>query len=243
MGFRIHRLRAFTLGAVVTAVSIAVPAALVAATLPDARAGDASLASFESRLPPAELADADPDASAFTVALPAEDPGWSAGPAIDTPRVEHTRADPPAMRQLRAVKAPRPRPAYATSSAASGVRALIVQIALAQRNDRYVAGGTGPDTFDCSGLVRYAYAAAGVSGRLGGGHSARAMLEWGRSQGLASRSNPRPGDVVIWGEGSHAGIYIGGGRVISALNARQGIRVTGLHALGASFTAFIHTRA
>jgi cell wall-associated NlpC family hydrolase len=68
------------------------------------------------------------------------------------------------------------------------------------------------------------------------------MYAWGKANGLTSRSNPRIGDVVIWGSGSHAGIYIGSGRVISALNSRQGIRITGLHALGAPFTTFIHTR-
>jgi cell wall-associated NlpC family hydrolase len=68
------------------------------------------------------------------------------------------------------------------------------------------------------------------------------MLYWARIHHRASRSNPQVGDVVIYGNGSHAGIYIGGGRVISALNPRQGIRVTRLHALGAPFTTFIHTR-
>jgi len=77
---------------------------------------------------------------------------------------------------------------------------------------------------------------------LGGGHSARGMLYWGRIHGRTSRSNPRVGDVVIYGNGSHAGIYIGNGRVISALNRRLGIRVTRLHALTVSFTTFIHTK-
>ena len=105
-----------------------------------------------------------------------------------------------------------------------------------------MSGGTGPNSFDCSGLVRYAYANAGVSGKLGGGHSASAMLAWGRANGLTSRSGGRPGDVAIYGNGSHAAIYLGGGRVVSALNPSQGIRITGLNALGASFTTFIHTR-
>ena len=47
---------------------------------------------------------------------------------------------------------------------------------------------------------------------------------------------------MIYGNGSHAAIYIGKGRVISALNPRQGIRITRLHALRAPFTTFIHTR-
>jgi cell wall-associated NlpC family hydrolase len=68
------------------------------------------------------------------------------------------------------------------------------------------------------------------------------MLAWGRSHGLTSRTGGRPGDVAIYGNGSHAAIYIGNGKIVSALNPSQGIRVTGLNALGASFTTFIHTR-
>jgi cell wall-associated NlpC family hydrolase len=149
---------------------------------------------------------------------------------------------------------PKPKPAATASSSSSSssrvtfaggssaARNRVVQIALNQLNDRYVAGGTGPSSFDCSGLVRYAYNQAGVGGALGGGHSASAMLAWGRSMGLTSRTNGRVGDVVIYGNGSHAGIYIGNGRIVSALNPSQGIRVTGLYALGAPFTTFIHTR-
>ncbi len=118
----------------------------------------------------------------------------------------------------------------------------VVKIALAQRGKRYVRGASGPRAFDCSGLVRYAYRKAGVSSRLGGGHSARAMLRWARVHHRASRSHPRVGDVVIYGGGTHAAIYIGHGKVISALNPRQGIRVTSLRALRAPFTTFIHTR-
>jgi cell wall-associated NlpC family hydrolase len=116
------------------------------------------------------------------------------------------------------------------------------KIALRQRWDRYVPGADGPNAFDCSGLVRYAYRKAGVGKKLGGGHSARGMLYWGRLKGLTSRRNPQVGDVAIWGNGRHAGIYIGKGYVISALNPRQDIRVTRLHALTDPFTTFIHTR-
>lgn len=119
---------------------------------------------------------------------------------------------------------------------------LVKKIALRQRGDRYVRGAAGPGAFDCSGLVRYAYKMAGVGRKLGGGRSARAMLRWGRMKGLTSRHNPQIGDVAIWGNGRHAGIYIGRGYVISALNPRQDIRITRLHALGDPFTTFIHTR-
>jgi len=120
--------------------------------------------------------------------------------------------------------------------------ARVVRIALAQRGKRYSRGSVGPRAFDCSGLVRYAYRRGGVSSHIGGGQSARTMLRWGRIHHLTSRSNPRVGDIVIYGNGTHAAIYIGHGRVISALNRRQGIRISGLHALRAPFTTFIHTR-
>ncbi len=135
--------------------------------------------------------------------------------------------------------------APAPASAATDVPntgARVARIALNQRGDQYVFGGIGPSTFDCSGLVLYAYRKAGVGNKIGGGHSARGMYLWGRSHGLTSRSHPRVGDVVIYGRGSHAGIYIGNGRVVHALNRRVDIVVTSLHGLTTPFTTFIHTR-
>ena len=85
-------------------------------------------------------------------------------------------------------------------------RPRIVRVALNQRGDPYRSGATGPNAFDCSGLVRFAYERAHVGRRLGGGHSARAMYLWGRSHGLTSRRHPRIGDVVVYGRGSHVGI-------------------------------------
>ena len=120
--------------------------------------------------------------------------------------------------------------------------ARVARIALNQRGDQYMFGGIGPSRFDCSGLVLYAYRKAGVGSRIGGGHSARGMYLWGKSHGLTSRTHPRVGDVVIYGRGSHAGIYIGNGRVVHALNRRVDIVVTSLHGITSPFTTFIHTR-
>ncbi len=183
---------------------------------------------------PAPVAAADPSpAPAADPPAPAADP--SPAPAAD-----------PTPAPADAVSTPTP-PAPATATVAAtarpNLRARIVRIAKAQRGDRYVRGATGPRAFDCSGLVRYSYRKAGASRYLGGGHSARAMLVWGRRHNLTGRHHPRVGDVVIYGNGTHAAIYIGHGRVISALNPRQGIRITRLHALSARFTTFIHTHA
>ncbi len=124
---------------------------------------------------------------------------------------------------------------------APSVAARVVRIAEAQRGKRYAYGASGPSAFDCSGLVRFAYSRAGLGSRLGGGHSGYAMYTWAVAHHKFSRSNPQVGDVVVYGRGTHVGIYIGRGLVVSALNPRQGIRVTGLHALGQSVTGFIHT--
>jgi len=135
-------------------------------------------------------------------------------------------------------------PAVAAASSSTSISTAagnVVRIAEAQRGKRYAYGAAGPSAFDCSGLVRYAYARAGVSGHLGGGHSGFGMLAWARAHHKFSKSNPQIGDVVIYGNGNHAAIYIGNGRVISALNPSQGIRITGLHALGQSVTGYIHT--
>jgi cell wall-associated NlpC family hydrolase len=123
----------------------------------------------------------------------------------------------------------------------AGKLQLVAKIAISKLRGRYVFGAAGPRAFDCSGLVRYAYKKAGISSRIGGGHSARAMLIWGRIHHLTSRKNPQVGDVAVWGNGSHVGIYIGGGRVVSALNPRAGIRITRVNALTTAFTTYIHT--
>lgn len=162
--------------------------------------------------------------------------------AISAP-VAATGPIPPAPTPTAAVS-PSPSPSSTPAPAPAAkpdLGARVARIALAQRSKRYVFGAVGPWAFDCSGLVRYSYRRAGVTRYLGG-LSARGIYLWARMRGLISRSNPRVGDVVVYGRGSHVAIYIGHGRVISALNPRQGIRITALRAVGVPFTGFIHPR-
>jgi hypothetical protein len=81
----------------------------------------------------------------------------------------------------------------------------------------------------------------GALGAGGGGRirPARALYQWYRSRGLASRSKPKPGDLVVWGGGTHIGIYIGRGKAISTLT--NGVRVHGVTAVRARFTSYLHT--
>ncbi len=221
MGSHDNGLRAIALATLIAFAGVAAQTGPVAATDPAPAPSPTPIAAPDPTPTPtpAPIAATDPAPAPVAATDPA--PAPVAPPEVATqPATTATPAPPAATRDL---------------------GALVVRIALAQRHKRYVRGAAGPRAFDCSGLVRYAYRLAGVSNRLGGGHSARGMLRWARRHHLASRSHPRVGDVVIYGNGTHAAIYIGHGRVISALNPRQGIRVTALHALRAPVTAFIHT--
>ena len=69
--------------------------------------------------------------------------------------------------------------------------------------------------------------------------SARSIYLYFKNRGRASRTNPKVGDLVIWGYGTHIGIYIGNGKAVSTL--RNGVRIHGVFAVTARFTAYLHT--
>ncbi|MFE4589170.1 C40 family peptidase [Streptomyces laurentii] len=105
-----------------------------------------------------------------------------------------------------------------SSQAATGTAASIVAFARAQVGDAYVPGGTGPNSWDCSGLVQAAYRQAGID--LPRVSSAQSM------KGTAvSLSNLQPGDILYWGGRSssyHVAIYVGGGKFVGAQNSSTG---------------------
>jgi len=241
---RTHGLRAFALATLVAIAGMSAQTASAAAADPAPGIAPAELAT------PTPAASPDPSATIDPAASPTPDPAPTASPdpaPTATPDPAPTATPDPAATPTPAptAVAPAPTPTQAPVATKAPTRVSrgpkVVRIAIAQRHDRYAFGAMGPNAFDCSGLVRYAYRKAGVSGKLGGGHSAQAMLAWGRRHHLTSKVHPKVGDVVIYGNGSHAGIYIGHGLVISALNPRLGIRVTRLRGLTTPFTTFIHT--
>lgn len=93
---------------------------------------------------------------------------------------------------------------------ASGRAALAVAAARSVLGAPYVWGATGPRSFDCSGLMQYAYGRAGVALP----RTSQEQLHAGRHVPL---SQARPGDLVIYrSDASHVAMYVGGGRVIHA---------------------------
>lgn len=82
----------------------------------------------------------------------------------------------------------------------------------------YVWGANGPSGFDCSGLMQWAYAQAGVS-----------LPRTSQAQRYAGRMVPlsqaRPGDLVAYrADAGHIGMYVGNGQVIHAPHPGARIR-------------------
>jgi len=97
---------------------------------------------------------------------------------------------------------------------------VAVQTALAQLGKPYRWGGSGPGSFDCSGLVVYSYRAAGVTDLP---HSSGAL--YGATARI-SRSELRPGDLVFYHSPiSHVAIYMGDGKVVEAPNSGNDVRI------------------
>ncbi|MCL3818438.1 C40 family peptidase [Aeromicrobium wangtongii] len=104
---------------------------------------------------------------------------------------------------------------------AGGRAKAALAFAMSQIGDPYVYGGTGPNGWDCSGLVMKSWAAAGVSiPRVVG------------PQIAAGRAVPmdqlQPGDIVAYGDMSHDGLYLGNGRVVHAPRPGKTVEITSL---------------
>jgi cell wall-associated NlpC family hydrolase len=90
----------------------------------------------------------------------------------------------------------------------------VVAFANDQVGKRYCWGGVGPSCFDCSGLVRTAWAHAGVALP----HSSEALESTLPEVFL---SEVRAGDILWWP--GHVAIYAGNGVTIEALDSRRGV--------------------
>ncbi|AXE85337.1 C40 family peptidase [Streptomyces sp. Go-475] len=101
-------------------------------------------------------------------------------------------------------------PDLGSATAASGRGAAAVAAARSALGRPYVWGANGPTGFDCSGLMQWSYAQAGVS-----------LPRTSQAQRFAGRQVPlseaRPGDLVVYrSDASHVGMYMGNGQVIHA---------------------------
>jgi cell wall-associated NlpC family hydrolase len=104
---------------------------------------------------------------------------------------------------------------YAAQGSSNAV-ATAIAFARAQTGKPYQWGAAGPDSYDCSGLVYAAYAAAGI-------HIARTTYQWSQDGPVIPLNQIQPGDL-LFSAGSdgtpanpgHVVMYLGGGQVIQA---------------------------
>ncbi|MDQ3158060.1 MAG: NlpC/P60 family protein [Actinomycetota bacterium] len=104
---------------------------------------------------------------------------------------------------------------------ASGRAKQALDFALGQLGDPYSYGGTGPNSWDCSGLMMKSYAAAGASIPRVVGPQYNAVKH-------VSMSELQPGDLVFYGDMSHNGMYVGRGKVVHAPRPGKSVEITSL---------------
>ena len=127
-----------------------------------------------------------------------------------------------------AVSSSRPRAEPATHQALfKGDRDQIVMTAVAQVGKPYRYGGNGPDAFDCSGLVRYAYG-------VGGAKTARTTATLYNSGHVIAVEDAKPGDLMFYrldssrSGPSHVVFYLGDQQGIHAPSSGGAIRAVRL---------------
>jgi cell wall-associated NlpC family hydrolase len=106
--------------------------------------------------------------------------------------------------------APQPGSAPVAYTGPTGTQAdKAVAFAYAQLGKPYVYGATGPSSYDCSGLVQAAWAAAGVA-------IPRTTFEDWDSLPHIPVSQMVPGDLIIYDGEGHVAMYVGNGYIIDA---------------------------
>ncbi len=157
-------------------------------------------------------------AAAAVLALrPAAPPADPTGPVA----APATSPAPPAP----AVTAPvvsRPVVPVAASRAAAPAarRASATQKALGKVGAQYRYGAAGPNAFDCSGLVTWAFRGSGTS-------LPRTSKALSRSGTPVSKGALQAGDLVFfYGGPSHVGIYVGNGKIVHASNRKSPVKVS-----------------
>lgn len=99
--------------------------------------------------------------------------------------------------------------ALSAALSAGGDRATIVQTALQYMGDPYVEGGASHEGIDCSGLTMVAYQAVGIQ-----------LVHYVPTQDAVATTIPEsealPGDLVVYDDEDHVGLYLGQGLVLQA---------------------------
>ena len=122
---------------------------------------------------------------------------------------------------------------YAVGDADSSKVQIALDFAKAQLGERYVLGGMGPDVWDCSGITKAGYAAAGI---YIGTHSATNQFNtMASARKLVPLAQAQVGDLMWYSESSsfngdkyHVVYYLGGDMMLEAPNPARTVRIVPL---------------
>jgi len=122
-------------------------------------------------------------------------------------------------------------------------RKTVVRFAHKALGSPYIWAAEGPNAFDCSGLVLWAMAKAGIN-------MPRVSADQARVQFGSPRKLKRlqPGDLVFWDNSSrndgadHVAIYIGHGKIIEAPRPGLSVQISSLYDLGEAWGIHLHPR-
>jgi cell wall-associated NlpC family hydrolase len=115
-----------------------------------------------------------------------------------------------------------------TGSAAPGLKAptasaqTALNAALSKLGSPYGWGDTGPSSFDCSGLMLWAYQKAGIT-------LPRSSREQSTFGAAVPRDQLQPGDLVFYySPVSHVGMYVGNGKMVHAPDTGDVVKISPL---------------
>jgi cell wall-associated NlpC family hydrolase len=115
---------------------------------------------------------------------------------------------------------------------APGAVNTAIQAALSRRGDTYVWGAAGPTEFDCSGLMLWSWAKAGITLP----HSSRVQYTYGKSVAYGAW---QPGDLLFFGSSAstihHVAMYVGNGEIVQAPQTGVPVQVVPVSGAGKDY--------
>ncbi|KLR60597.1 cell wall-associated hydrolase, invasion-associated protein [Actinobacteria bacterium IMCC26207] len=160
-------------------------------------------------------------------------PSQAGSPAAKAPAVQAPRSARPSPAaavspppETAAAPSQDPLPASAPNSAAGAA----IAAAQSQLGTAYRYGGSSPGGFDCSGLMLWSWAQAGVSLPRTSG------AQRGGTQRI-TREQLQPGDLVFYRNPvGHVGMYIGGGQMIHSPHTGDVVKISSIDRMGGSMS-------
>jgi cell wall-associated NlpC family hydrolase len=140
-------------------------------------------------------------------------------PAASSVQAPQYKTVAAAARQAAPAAKPAAKPA---ADQPSSTAAQAIEAAESKLGKPYVWGATGPNSFDCSGLMQFAFEKAGAD-------LPRTSAAQSQVGDEVSMDDLKPGDLIfLYSPVSHVVMYVGNGKVIEAPNSGEDVKYTPL---------------